>query len=318
MVEAPSPHKHHSIPERWIGPLFHGFPLDPAALQDPEPTNIHLKKRANCGKTFVLLTCRLCGNMWKVPQRCDERICFDCASKRRARLIAKYGPIVRRMKWPAFISLTTPNVPGDQLRLTMMSLVKRFHAMRRRAGWRSRVNGWGMWTLEVTYNEHTNRYHPHLHAIIETAWMPKEVVSALWVAGWTTIKRVTSTPDGIRELVKYVTKNPKDTPAEALGAIATAFERLRAVQPFGRIPKDCSKLDQEGTTVQEHLCSCGGSLSRGWLSYSEEEVDQIPEYPPGGVPVRKPDKREGTIGAIEKPREQPDPQVTITFDCPES
>lgn len=295
------------MPAKWLGPMFSHLPLPPDAL-NPEPidcTNVHLKRRAECGKTFVLLVCSVCHKAWKVPQRCDERICYECAAKRRARLIAKYGPIVARMKWPAFVSLTTPNVTGAELRATMRQLVRKFHDMRRRAGWKSRVKGWGLWTLEVTFNEKTNRYHPHLHAILETAWLPKEVVTALWAQGWTTIRRVKTTADGIRELVKYVTKNPKDTPDEALGVIATAFERLRAVQPFGSAPVEAlSKLDQEGTTGQtghDQHCSCGAKLYRGWLTYTDEELDQIPEYPPGGPPRDPSAKRTTEPAAIEKP-----------------
>jgi len=309
VVPSLSPHKSHgSIPEKWLGPMFSHLPLPPGALE-PEPvdtSNKHLKRRAECGTTFIILVCPVCSKTWKVAQRCDERICYQCASRRRARLIAKYGPVVARMKWPAFVSLTTPNVPAEELRETMMTLVARFHAMRRRAGWKKRVNGWGLWALEVTYNEKTGTYHPHLHAILETAWLPKEVVTALWAQGWTTIRRVRGTTDGVRELVKYVTKNPKDTPAAALGVIANAFERLRAVQPFGRSPREArSKLDQEGTTGQDQRCSCGAKLCRGFLTYSEEELDRVPDYPPGGPPPDPVENRTSGQAAIEKPRAEP-------------
>lgn len=275
-----------------LGPLFDPIPPDLAAAA-AAPAGRHTENRDKCGKLWVVWTCGDCEREYRAPYRCDERICLDCARRRRGKLIRKHRDSIAAMRWPAFITLTRRNVAAADLRAAMRELVQRFHGMRRLAGWRGKVKAWGLWSLEVTYNADANTYHPHLHAIIETAWLPADVLAEMWKVGFTHIRRVRDARAASLELLKYVTKpaHPdaaQGTPDLVLETIAAAFERLRGVQPFGQAPKSdaLSKLDKNGLTGHNSCPCCGGKMMPGRSAWPIELVDTLPEVqrdtgPPG-------------------------------------
>ena len=262
-----------------LGPLFDGPELDPAPTSPGYAyVGRHIENRDRCGKLWIVWTCGTCEREYRAPYRCDERICLTCAKRRRAKLIAKHRAAIAGMRWPAFITLTRKNVTGPELRATLRDLVQRFHAMRRLAGWRGKVNAWGLWTMEVTFNEKDGTFHPHLHAIIETAWMPAGLLAKMWEIGFTNIRRVRDARLASLELLKYVTKAPQGTPDAALEVIGAAFARIRGVQPFGKARKRSdSQLDKNGFTGHNNCPCCGGKMKPGRTAWPLEAVEHSPE-----------------------------------------
>lgn len=92
---------------------------------------------------------------------CRERMCLNCQAalaRKNARYMMK---ILSNKEKLYFLTLTVPNVPNFALKETIQNMYKAqlafFRSMKIKDFSRS---------TEVTYNERTNKYHPHLHVII--------------------------------------------------------------------------------------------------------------------------------------------------------
>ena len=65
------------------------------------------------------------------------------------------------------LTLTVPNVPGDQLRDTIMRMSDAFNRLRQAKGYKEWQSVKGYYRcLEVTYNAAANTYHPHYHVLL--------------------------------------------------------------------------------------------------------------------------------------------------------
>lgn len=111
-------------------------------------------------------------------QRCRSRVCPRCAVFRARALARRITNLVRSMDDARFLTLTirsTDRPLRDQVKL----LRRRFAAMRRSRPWIDHVFG-GVYTIEVTRNDLTGQWHPHLHAIIDGDFWRQAQILELW------------------------------------------------------------------------------------------------------------------------------------------
>ena len=142
------------------------------------------------------------------------------------------------MKHPRAIILTVRS--NDRpLRDQIASLRRWFRKMRSRAFWKDRVQG-GAYTLEVTMNERTGLWHPHLHIIYGGTYMPFRLLQKNWhdVTGGSEVvwvQDVKDAPGAARELAKYIGKVQQLDRLEDqhIRAYADGVNRSRMVQTFG-------------------------------------------------------------------------------------
>lgn len=112
--------------------------------------------------------------------RCKDRFCPNCRSISLAGNIVKFGPHFRQMLDkgynPYLITLTVPNVSGDQLKSTVDRIIKSFSKFwrwvskgkDREGGFRGRLFDVRacVRVLEITVQKSDNTmYHPHLHVL---------------------------------------------------------------------------------------------------------------------------------------------------------
>ena len=64
-----------------------------------------------------------------------------------------------------FLTLTVKNVAGNDLNQTLSSLTQSFDRLFRRAKVKKNLIGY-LRSVEVTHNELTNEYHPHIHVLL--------------------------------------------------------------------------------------------------------------------------------------------------------
>lgn len=108
---------------------------------------------------------------------CHDRFCLPCG-RERSRIIA--GNVKTRIaaKPARFISLTLQSTT-EPLAELLAKLTRDFTALRRSALWRKRVTG-GVAFLEVKWFESTQRWHPHLHCLVQGRYVPRQDLSKLW------------------------------------------------------------------------------------------------------------------------------------------
>jgi len=108
---------------------------------------------------------------------CHDRFCLPCG-RERSRVIAANVKTRIAGKPARFITLTLKSTT-EPLAELLAKLTRDFTALRRSALWRKRVTG-GVAFLEVKWFESTQRWHPHLHCLVQGRFIPRQDLSKLW------------------------------------------------------------------------------------------------------------------------------------------
>ena len=101
---------------------------------------------------------------------CKTRLCPTCAKRKSLRWIFALSLFVEYVNSTydyeyLLLTLTAPNVKGDDLHDELKKYSKAFDQMLKRKKYKAIVQGF-IRKLEITYNKKTDTYHPHYHVII--------------------------------------------------------------------------------------------------------------------------------------------------------
>lgn len=175
------------------------------ALQHSTFSGSRLRRFADCGsRAFVCLDTDQPDKFLLLGNYCKDRFCTPCANARSkyvARTLFEHfsGQRLR------FVTLTLKT--GDEpLWFHLRRLYASFRRLRQHTLWRTRVAG-GVAFLEIKFQEHTQRWHPHLHILCHGKYLPKEALRSAWhkVTGDSYIIDVRLVDDA-RKAAYYVTK----------------------------------------------------------------------------------------------------------------
>lgn len=187
---------------------------------------------------------------------CKDRFCVPCADTRSAAIANRIRDRVPQ-SGISFLTLTLAD-SGKPLKELLDKILKSFRRLRTWRQWKNRVRG-GVAFLETKWNAAKQRWHPHLHVIMEAAFLPHGEISARWHEITETsfivhIKR----PDNIESVIRYVTK-------------------------YGSKPLDQSfvaddeRLDEAIIAMRgRHLCLVFGS----WRDWALTDDDDATEWQP--------------------------------------
>lgn len=139
-------------------------------------TNLYNKQQLSedirrCGKTLVMAREKETGKMQVIEALfCQKRMCSLCAFRRSLKNYSNIKTIVsepeyKNLQW-IFITLTIKNCSAENLESTNHRLLNAFAKMtsNKTTAFRMAFKGWFR-ALEVTYNDKTKEYHPHLHIL---------------------------------------------------------------------------------------------------------------------------------------------------------
>lgn len=101
---------------------------------------------------------------------CKTRLCPTCAKRKSLRWIFALSLMIEYVNSKydyeyLLLTLTAPNVKGDDLHDELKKYSKAFDQMLKRKKYKAIVQGF-IRKLEITYNKKTDTYHPHYHVII--------------------------------------------------------------------------------------------------------------------------------------------------------
>lgn len=112
---------------------------------------------------------------------CHDRVCPLCSWRKSVKLFAQMAKasslIVNDYKF-ALLTLTVPNVTERELSESISKLLHDFNLFFKYKDIKSIVKGYFR-SLELTYNDKTDTFHPHIHAIIA---LPKSYGSKLYLS----------------------------------------------------------------------------------------------------------------------------------------
>lgn len=271
-----------------------------------------IERFAECGGNVWLLAntadpseFRLQGN------RCHDRFCVPCANE-NARKIKRVVLEWIKGKKLRFVTLTLKH-HAEPLGELMDKLYDAFKRLRKTKAWTSRVAG-GVAFFETTWGE-KNRWHPHLHVLVEGTYFPQIVLVNEWtrITGDSHVVDVRAVKD-LQKTAEYVAKYTakgwnqsvlarEDVLAEAVETLvgrrtATTFgtwrgfamhdrdsnERWEPVMSFAELQRQANLGDPWATQLLAHFKSPFDVLTPGPLPtshlYSTDAFTGSPFRPP--------------------------------------
>jgi len=179
---------------------------------------------------------------------CRKRFCTECNRIKTAELTNGYKQPMLELGKLYFITLTTPNVKGSELKKEIQKMIKAFQLIKNniRKTYEIKING--IRKIEITYNQESNTYHPHFH-LIQDNLKASNLIQSLWIKQFPKasikaqdIREINSTDESaFIELFKYATKETNSKGAiysgEVLHTIYSSIQGIRIYQTYGSIKK---------------------------------------------------------------------------------
>lgn len=123
------------------------------------------------------------GEVSLVPYACCLRVCTECARRisqdRYLNVLKHFSEHPRKLslRW---MTLTIRNCAQGDLVSTIDALLLAFRSFRRGAKvWSDTVEGY-IWNLEVTWNNRSRTWHPHVHVVYDGTFLPWSKLKMSW------------------------------------------------------------------------------------------------------------------------------------------
>lgn len=202
------------------------------------------------------------GSVRVAGMRCRDRLCPRCASIRARVAADKVRTLIARMNSARMLTLTIRS-SEEPLREQLAALHAAFRRLRASSSYKARVK-WGVYTVELTFNAETRRWHPHIHLVFDGEYWAQARAQESWEAAVRDqaicdIRALHDRDRAAKYVAKYLVK-PGDFAkfdAETFEEFAIALHGLRLLSVVGK--QSAAKLggDQEKDeprTIRE-LCS---------------------------------------------------------------
>ena len=174
----------------------------------------------------------------------------------------------------------------DSLQLLKLAVI-RWHDKKNKWPELRAMIGKGFAAIETTYGSATvdgekvqdSLWHVHRHACVDGEFIPWPFLCAAWLraskgeAFITHIEKIDQTPEGIKEVVKYLTK-PWDIPEDKQAEFSNAIKGIKRIWPLG---------GAKPAKVKEPCPSCGNPNCKGRIAGDFHLVENGNLY---GMPYR--------------------------------
>jgi hypothetical protein len=232
-----------------------------------EPLNYALRNLQHSKLKKQYLDTYFCGSVIqqegnKLTSRyCRHRWCKICNRIRTGKLINGYSEALENLENKQFVTLTIPNVTGDQLRTSILLMNKNIRLIQDNRRKQKKPLIKGIRKLECTYNVEKNNFHPHFHFIVEGEQSANDLVNE-WLSynqdANIKAQKVVPATD-CKELFKYFTKLTSNAGKkfhngtkvvdewhypEAIDIIFTSIIKLRIIQPMGGLKMVSDNIDE--------------------------------------------------------------------------
>ena len=217
---------------------------------------------------------------------CGYRWCVSCAVHRVARMYAAYGDEISGWDEKFFVTLTAPNVKGVSLRGELQRYGKLWRACYKQIR-KQGIEFVSVRSVEVTYNEKRDDFHPHMHCIVKGERAAQALMDH-WMKRNPEASRnaqdLRQADDGsIQEVFKYAAKltirrkgKIDPIPPNKLDIIYQAMSGLRMWSAVGiksaiKVQLDDEKLELQST--QEAFKRVDEFIGWDWMQSIRDWVD---------------------------------------------
>jgi hypothetical protein len=207
-------------------------------LQDPLPGK--WAERIRRCEACPLIGLNAAGLPVLIPARCGHRLCPACQRGRSIRLARTIATALEKWSAVRFSTLTLA-ATSEPLMDQVSRLQAAFRELRRTVLWRKHVRG-SVWTIQVTWNATTSRWHPHLHLLLNGSYLPQPQLKKAWlkVTGDSYIVDIRAVHDrrqASRYIASYVAKAAElaGWPPERILEYARALHAKRTFGTTGKL-----------------------------------------------------------------------------------
>ena len=175
---------HQSLPRTYQDWRLTGWEAEwSAAIDLYARTDLH----ADTARAKQLIQCRtLAYFYWNresakvrvISNACRLRWCPMCSQARYNTIRHAVSNWLKGIRSPKFFTVTMRNC-NTPLHEQIDRLYKAFKDLRRHKGLKSRIRG-GVWFFQVKRGKNSGQWHPHLHILLDSDYIPKRELSLEW------------------------------------------------------------------------------------------------------------------------------------------
>lgn len=118
------------------------------------------------------------GSVRVVSNHCRLRWCPLCARSRQGYITIQVKEWFQACIEPKLLTLTIRHTDSPLLE-QIDRIYSSFRALRRSKFWRKNCRG-GVWFFQITYNPKKREWHPHIHCVIDSKYLPYLKLRQLW------------------------------------------------------------------------------------------------------------------------------------------
>jgi hypothetical protein len=193
-----------------------------------------------CRKTAWFAIHTTTGSIRVASNRCRLRWCPTCANARRRWIKEQALTWLKSASTAKFLTLTLKHTSAP-LKDQIDCLYKCFRRLRLHPYIAKTIRG-GLWFFEVKLSSRSQQWHPHIHCLIDSPFVPQSKISVLWhmITHGSTVVDIRTIPDPIRAahyISKYCTKPAHlcDYSLEQMIEIYTALHGKRLCGTWGTL-----------------------------------------------------------------------------------
>ncbi len=216
-------------------------------------------------------------------KQCRLRWCFHCGESRQQFVTQALMPWYTEAKAPKLLTVTIKHT-DEPLPSQIDFLYDSFRKFRNRKFLKDNIDG-GVWFFQVTYNQKSEQWHPHIHALLDASFMDHQKLMELWekITNGSTIVHIRSVNDPEHTLThnaRYaarpsaLVKIPEDRWPDLFEAfdgrrICGTWGSARGISLRPQKPDDANKWhDVGGFTTVSSLVDTDDSAKSIWEAWS--------------------------------------------------
>lgn len=147
-------------------------------VSDVENKNYFLRL-TNCRSLAMFQRHEETGKVKVSSEHCGLRWCPLCAKSRQGRIMNEVSEWFKKVRKPVLLTLTLKHTTAP-LKHQVYHLYKDFKKLRQRKLFRKKSRG-GIWFFHIKRSKSDGLWHPHLHCLMDSDFIAKKALSALWV-----------------------------------------------------------------------------------------------------------------------------------------
>jgi hypothetical protein len=201
------------------------------------------QKIADCGKNAWVQYSQSTRTYRVAGSRCHHRACPHCRLAWSFKLRTRIADAAKRIL-PGRAKLVTLTMRSTSCPLLdqVTNLWSAFRKLRQRKFWKDLVDGC-IAVLEVTFNDKTSQWHPHLHLVCSSTYIDQKKLSTEWLRCTKTsmivdVRSIRDVSDVAKYLTNYLTKPmnlPKNNQNTLFEELLNLYSKQRVHRAYGSL-----------------------------------------------------------------------------------